>query len=555
MHTTHPTADDLLFLPLGGSGEIGMNLNLYGHNGKWLMVDCGVTFNDRLGVEVIMPDVSFIEKQAKNLAGLVLTHAHEDHIGAVAYLWRKLKCPLYATPFTATLLRQKLKEGGLLDKAPLHVIPLGGSIQIADFSVEFVTLTHSIPEPNALLIKTPLGSIFHTGDWKIDPQPLVGEKTDEKQLKAIGDEGVLAMVCDSTNVFTKGESGSEGDVRTHLEELFSKQSKGRLVVGCFASNIARVETIIKAAQKCNRQVALVGLSLQRMFKAAKEQGYMPDIDSPIDVDVAMKMPREKVVLISTGSQGEFKAGLTKISHDVHPYVKLDAGDVVIFSSRVIPGNEKSISALQNRLVLKDIEIITANEHDIHVSGHPARDELKTMYSWIRPEILVPVHGEARHMREQARLGLSCGIKTAVPGQNGVVLQLAKAKGSFVAEVDFGRLGLDGKRLVPMNHPLLKERNKLSQDGALFLSLTFKKSGQPTGAYDLTLLGLNLDQAEKEMIEEAVESTLDDIFNENSFKNPAENLPKIQETIRIAVRRTVTLKLDKKPLTVVHCLIV
>ena len=553
MTTPHPTNKDLFFLPLGGSGEIGMNLNLYGHNGKWLMVDCGVTFNDRLGVEVIMPNISFIEKHQKDLCAMVLTHAHEDHIGAIPYLWNLLKCPLYATPFTAAIIKNKLKDVGLLDQVPLHIIPLTGKLKVADFEMEYITLTHSIPEPNALLIKTPLGSIFHTGDWKIDPSPMVGEKTDEKRLKEIGNEGVLAMVCDSTNVFTNGCSGSEGGVREELEKLFKTKTTGRLVVGCFASNLARVETIMVAAKKSGRQVALVGRSLLRMFKAAREQGYMPDVDDPIDIAIAMKLPRERIVLISTGSQGEFKAGLTKISFDLHPYVKLDAGDSVIFSSRVIPGNEKTISALQNRFALQGIEIVTAHEHDIHVSGHPARDELKTMYSWIKPELLVPVHGEAIHMKEQARLGLSCGLKAAIPAQNGVMLQLAKAQGTFVCEVESGRIGLDGKRLIPMTSPLLKERLKMSQEGVILLSLTFKKNGQPTGVYDLSFLGLCLDVVEKEVLEDIVESALDTLFSEKSFKNTSDDFSKIQEMIRLSIRRAIGAKLNKKPVTIVHCL--
>ncbi|HET6223250.1 MAG TPA: ribonuclease J, partial [Dongiaceae bacterium] len=430
--TDRPGADEVLFLALGGAGEIGMNLNLYGHAGKWLMIDLGVTFGDDAtpGIEVIMPDIGFIEERRRDLAGLVLTHAHEDHIGAVPYLWPRLGCPIFATPFTASLVREKLREVGLAQAAPITEIPMSGRFSVGPFELELVTLTHSIPEPNAVVIRTKFGTLLHTGDWKLDPEPLVGPLADEAALRRLGDEGVLAMICDSTNALVHGQSGSEGEVRESLQELVGRLP-GRIAVACFASNVARVETIARVAAAHDRQVALVGRSLWRITEAARENGYLADIPPFITEHDIGYLPRDKALLICTGSQGEPRSALARIARDDHPTVSLEKGDTVIFSSRIIPGNERSIGELQNGLVRLGVEIITERDHFVHVSGHPARDELLAMYQWVRPRIAIPVHGEARHLRAHARLAESGQVGQALVIENGDVVRLAPGPAEVV----------------------------------------------------------------------------------------------------------------------------
>src|SRR5689334_19818641 len=397
---TIPAADELLFLPLGGAGEIGMNLNLYGHAGKWLMVDLGIAFGDDTtpGVEVVMPDPAFIEERRQDLAGIVLTHAHEDHLGAVADLWPRPRAPVYATPFAASVLRRKLTEAGLLDEVPVTEVALGGKFTVGPFELEMIVMTHSILEPNALAIRTKLGTVFHTGDWKIDPEPLLGEVTDEATLQQIGEQGALAMVCDSTNVFVDGEAGSEATVRANLEKLV-KTRRGRIAATCFASNLARVESIAKAAVAAGRHPVLAGRALQRMVDAAQECGYLLDFPACVEERQAGYLPRDKALFICTGSQGEPRAAMAKLANNDHRDLVLEEGDAAIFSSRVIPGNERSVGRLQNALMARGVEVITDREADIHVSGHPARDELVRVYQWVRPKIALPVHGEVRHMVE------------------------------------------------------------------------------------------------------------------------------------------------------------
>jgi ribonuclease J len=395
---TVPSGDELLFLALGGAGEIGMNLNLYGHAGKWLMVDLGIAFGDDSmpGVEVIMPDPAFIVERRDDLAGIVLTHAHEDHLGAVADLWPRLRAPVYATPFAASVLRRKLMEAGLMDAVPITEIPLRGKVQVGPFDLELITMTHSILEPNALAIRTRFGTVFHTGDWKIDPEPLLGDITDEATLRRIGEEGALAMVCDSTNVFIEGEAGSEATVRDNLEKLV-KTRRCRVAVTCFASNLARVESIAKAAVAAGRHPVLSGRALQRMVEAAQECGYLLDFPKCIDERMAGFLPRDKVLFICTGSQGEPRASMAKLANNEHRDLVLEDGDTAVFSARIIPGNERSVGRLHNALMARGVEVITDREADIHVSGHPGRDELVRVYQWVRPRIAIPVHGEVRHL--------------------------------------------------------------------------------------------------------------------------------------------------------------
>jgi len=396
------SGDALHFLPLGGAGEIGMNLNLFGYRGRWLMVDLGVTFGDPTipGIDVITPDPEFIVERKDRLAGLVLTHAHEDHIGAVPHLWPRLKCPIYATGFTASVLRRKLAEADLEDEARITPIEAGAPFDVGPFNVELVRLTHSIPEPNALLIRTPLGAVFHTGDWKLDPEPLIGAPVDEAALRGIGDAGVLALIGDSTNVFEDGRSGSESDVRKSLIDLVGRFER-RVAIAAFASNVARLETIAAVAKATGRHAALCGRSLWRMNDAARENGYLRDWPRFLGEEDAAKLPRHKVLIACTGSQGEPRAALARIAAGSHPKIGFDEGDAVVFSSRKIPGNERAIARLQDMLVHRGVEVVTESEHFVHVSGHPARDELVDMYQWIRPQIAVPVHGERRHLHEPA----------------------------------------------------------------------------------------------------------------------------------------------------------
>src|SRR5882757_4912786 len=406
--------DELVFLPLGGAGEIGMNLSLYGFGGEWLMVDCGVTFGgDAMpGLDVIMPDPGFIAERSDRLAGLVVTHGHEDHIGAIPYLWKRFRCPVYATPFARALLYEKLVEAGLQHEIPITEVPLSGKFTVGLFEIELITLTHSIPEPNAVVIRTPLGAILHTGDWKLDPAPLVGEISDEVALRRLGEEGVLAMVCDSTNALRPGHSGSEATVREALIDLVGRYDR-RVAVACFASNVARLESIAAAAVANDREVALVGRSLWRIYKAARDTGYLRNTPPFLSEDEAAAVPRDKILLVCTGSQGEPRAALSRIAQGDHPHVKLDSDDAVIFSSRIIPGNERAIGRLQNKLAKAGVVIVTEHDHFVHVSGHPAQDELAKMYQMVRPRIAVPVHGETRHLMAQARLAEQCQVPQSI----------------------------------------------------------------------------------------------------------------------------------------------
>lgn len=541
-----PTKKDFWFLPLGGAGEIGMNLNLFAHDGQWLMVDLGITFGDRLGIDIITPDPAFIVERKESLVGLIITHAHEDHVGAVPYLWPHLQCPVYATPFTASILRQKLKDKPWGKKVPIIEVPLSSTIQVGKFSVEFITLTHSIPEPNAVAITTPLGTILHTGDWKIDANPLVGEVTNHSRLTELGDQGVLAMVCDSTNVFTDGTSGSEEGVRDELTDLIRKHPEGRVVVACFASNVARLETAAVAARANGRQPVLVGRSLIRMEEAARQNGYLKDIPPFLDEDAAQGLPRDKVLLIATGSQGEPRSALARIASGQHPAIELDAEDTVIFSSRMIPGNERSISALQNRLVLQGIKVITAHEEDIHVSGHPAKDELRQMYAWVRPQILVPVHGEARHLQAQAILGLESGIPKAVIPENGTLIHLATGQPKIIDKVPTGRFGLDGERLVPMDSLMLRDRYRLSVQGTIVVTIALDRAGQPARPIHLTMLGVAEPGEEMDDLSREINRVIRKTLNEEQKNDEAR-----AEALRIVIRRAVNTRLGKKPLTEVH----
>lgn len=469
--------DELLFLPLGGAGEIGMNLNLYGFGGKWIMVDCGITFADDSmpGVDIILPDPQFIEERSKDLLGLLLTHAHEDHIGAVAHLWSRFKCPVYATPFTSALVAGKLEEAGLLGDVPLNIVPLSGSVTLGDFDVRYIPITHSIPEANSLSIKTPAGSVLHTGDWKLDPMPVVGEATDPEPFRALGDDGVLALVGDSTNVFRPGRSGSEQSVRESLEKIISGAT-GRVAVTTFASNVARIKSILAIAEASGRHAVLVGRSMWRTVHAACATGHLdPSMELLTDSDAGY-LPPEKVLLLCTGCQGEPRGAMSRIAFGDHRNIELESGDLVVFSSKIIPGNERPIDRVQNQLVSIGIEIATEKDHFVHTSGHPSRDELAEMYAWVRPELAVPVHGEARHLIEHAQFALENGAQRSVVIRNGDMLRLHPGLGEIIDRVPVGRLALDGRKLVAEDSSNLQMRRRLMFNGLIAVTVLLDAAG-------------------------------------------------------------------------------
>ncbi len=506
--------DELVFLPLGGSNEIGMNFNLYGfgppHARKWIVVDLGVTFGDQTtpGVEIILPDPTFIEEHAEDILGIVLTHAHEDHIGAVGWLWPRLKAPLYATPFTAFLLREKLREKGLLDEARITEVPLSGSIKLGPFDLTLITLTHSIPEPNGLAIKTPLGTILHTGDWKIDPDPLTGGVTDQDAIRRLGDEGILAMVCDSTNVFVDGEAGSEATVREVLGKLIGTL-KGKVAAACFASNVARMDSIIRAAEANDRRVCLVGRSMIRMSAAARSVGLLAGVQPFISDAEAGYFPADKVLYLCTGSQGEVRAALARVADGTHPHLTLGQGDSCVFSSRVIPGNEIPIRNMQNKLADRGVRLFTERDHPgLHVSGHPCRDELKQMYQWARPKIAVPTHGERRHLLEHVNLARDLQVAEAIAPRNGDMVRLAPGRAAIIDEVPAGRLYVDGGMVTPENGEALRERRHAAFNGVLTVAVALDHRGRIASGPQVRALGLpgdedyDLDEALDDLAAEA-----------------------------------------------------
>jgi ribonuclease J len=545
-----PAADELYLLPLGGVGEIGMNMMLYGHDGHWLMVDCGVSFGDDTMpmVDVVMADPAWIEERAERLVGLVLTHGHEDHLGAIQYLWPRLKCPVYATPFTAAVLRGKLHEEGLQSQVPLHVVLPGDPFRVGPFELDMVSMTHSIPEPTTLSIRTKAGTVVHTGDWKFDPDPLLGGPADKEGLRRLGKAGVLAVAGDSTNVFTKGHSGSESEVRASLIELLGRFT-GKIAVSCFATNVARLESIAIAAEANERSVALVGRSLWRIERAARENGYLADLQPFLTEHDAAYLPHDKVVYLCTGSQGEPRAALARIAQGDHPHVSLGKGDVAIFSSRIIPGNEKEIFRLQNDLVRLGVEVVTEKDAFIHVSGHPARDEMEELYKLLRPRIAVPVHGEARHLQEHARLALACGAQQAIEIANGAVLRLAPGEPQVIDHVPTGRLCVDGPRLVRLDSEILRNRRRMVFNGSAVVTVVIDAKGKLLGEPQLTALGLLDAGHEAEEHQAVVEAVVEAIeaLPPKSRKDDA----LVRETARLAVRRSLKDSHGKKPITDVH----
>lgn len=542
-----PAADhELVFLPLGGSGEIGMNLNAYGYGPpdarQWIVVDIGVTFgreDDVPGVELVLPDPTFLERERDNILAIVLTHAHEDHIGALPWLWPRLKAPVYATPFTAALVREKLREQGLLERVPLTEVPLKGQLTLGPFEIDFVTLTHSIPEPNGLAIRTPLGLVWHTGDWKIDPDPLIGETTDEAKLRAMAEEGVLAMVCDSTNVFVEGATGSEADVRKKLTEVISRCT-GRVAVTAFASNVARVETALLAARAAGRTPCLVGRSMHRIYNAAKSVGLLRDAPQIIDEEEAGGLPDENVLFLCTGSQGEPRAALTRIARGEHRYVALRQGDTVIFSSRVIPGNEEAIHQLYEAFIARGVELITADDAPVHVSGHPARDELKQMYRWARPRIAIPVHGERRHIREHVKLAQALQVPEAVAPHNGDMIRLAPGPAAVIDEVPAGRLYVDGASIIETDDDAIRDRLRLGAEGAVNIALALNGKNAIAAGPNVTVRGLAMaDEEDMELALEELERVAEAAFARMSHAGRQED-----EAIEAALVRSVRKAAEK-----------
>ena len=543
--------DELLFCPLGGSGEIGMNMNLYAYGKpseqKWIIIDTGVTFADDTipGIDVIYPDPGFIIDRKDDLLGIVITHAHEDHVGAITHLWQKLNCKIYATPFTAVLIKEKFKEKNIDINNFLQIVELNGKINLGPFKIEYITLTHSILEPNGLRIETPAGTILHTGDWKVDPNPLIGGKINSDRLKEIGNEGVLAMICDSTNVFSMGRSGSELDVRKNILNLMSNLKK-RIIVTSFASNVARMETIFFCAEKTGRQISLVGRSMHRIYKAARQCGYLKNVIDPIDPRDAKNISREKIVYLCTGSQGEPMGAMMRISNYTHPDVFIEKGDAVIFSSKIIPGNEKKLYKLHNQLVKEGIEVISEETEFVHVSGHPNREDLKDMYNWVRPECIIPVHGEHRHMIEHVKFAKEMQIKNTVLVENGDIVKIAPGgKPAVYDKAPHGRLYVDGSVSIEEDGQSIKDRRNISNNGFMDVTIIISSNGNIIKDPLLTIRGLPIYDSEE--FKFGLQEKIFEASKTFSLTNKKQESNLI-DAIKVTCRKYSREKTGKKPLT-------
>ena len=546
--------NDLLFIPLGGSNEIGMNFNLYHYKGKWLIIDCGSGFADDYlpGVDMMIADSSFIEKHKKDIVGMIITHAHEDHLGGVQYLylWNSLKCPIYTTTFTANFLKIRLNEYDFAKNIKIHEVKPGGKIDLAPFSLEMVPLTHSAPEMQAIMIRTEAGNILHTGDWKFDNDPVLGKKADEELLKSYGDEGVLALVCDSTNVFNKGSSGSEGDVRKSLIDIIAGCPQ-MVVVSTFASNLARLDTIIHAAQLAGRKVALTGRSLHRIKLAAEESGYFKDITPLISERDISRFRREELLIIATGCQGEPLAATAKLASNSHPSIKLAPKDTMIFSSKIIPGNEKKIFRLFNIFVKSGVEVITERDHFVHVSGHPSVDELQKMYSLIRPNICIPVHGEPVHIHEHVKLAKKNCIPNAVEVENGSVVLLEPNNAKVIAKVESGYLAVDGNYLLPIESPIFKARRRMRESGIVIASIVIDQKNMLAAKPILSMPGL-LDANEDMQLINIIKNDIAELIKtQQSQAKKALSKEQIEEKIKSTIRKTLKQEINKSPAIIVN----
>lgn len=542
--------DSLFFLPLGGAGEIGMNLYLYGYKGKWLIVDCGVSFGDETspGIDLVMADPAFIQERVSDLVGIVLTHGHEDHMGAIPYLWERFRCPVWATGFTADILRAKLEDVGLEEEVELRVVKPGRRFKTGPFEIEYVAMTHSIPEAHLLAIRTKAGTVIHTGDWKLDPSPIVGGLSDEKRLAEIGKEGVLALVCDSTNVFLDGHSGSEAEVRESLAHLIGHYPR-RIAVACFATNVARVDSISHAAKVNGRHVALAGRSLWRIEKAARNNGYLKGVPEFLSDRDGMMLPDDKVLFICTGSQGETRAALARIASGDHPNVELGTGDVVIFSSRIIPGNEKEIHRVQNGLARRGVEVLTDEDHFVHVSGHPGKDELKRLYALLKPRIAIPMHGEDRHLLEHAELARSLDVPEVMMARNGTMLRLSPGPAEIVDHIPTGKLAMDGGRLIRMDSTVMRNRHRMIWNGSAVVTVVVDKKGRLLADPKVSAQGLLDPETDAQLLEDAAMAVAEAI--EDMPSGQRRDDAALSEAARLATRRALYERVEKKPLTEVH----
>jgi|TARA_B110000438_G_C15802100_1_gene645606 ribonuclease J len=547
--------EEFIFCPLGGSGEIGMNMNLFAYgnqeNRKWIIVDIGVTFADDSvpGIDLIYPDPGFIIDKKNDLLGLVLTHGHEDHIGAIAHIWPKLLCDIYATPFTSVLIQEKFKEKKIDIGNKLKIVELNGNIKLGLFEIEFVTLTHSILEPNGLSITTPSGTVLHTGDWKCDPNPLIGESINEKKLKQIGDKGILAMICDSTNVFSPGHAGSELDVRNSILNIM-KTKKKRIIVTSFASNVARMETIFYCAEKTGRKISLVGRSMHRIYKAAKQCGYLGNLIEPIDPREAKKISREKIVYLCTGSQGEPNGAMMRISSYIHPDVVMESGDTVIFSSKIIPGNEKKLYKLHNQLVKNNIDVVSEENEFVHVSGHPNREDLRDMYNWVRPKSIIPVHGEHRHMIEHINFANEMKVPHAVQIENGDMVQLFPGdKPKIFDKAPVGRMFVDGNISVGQESQEVKDRKNISLNGFLEVTIIINKDGSVLKKPIFSHKGIPSNGETGNFVFD-LENNIEEICKTYSLKNTKQEYNLI-EAVKSNCRKTIKAKTGKRPYTNVN----
>ena len=543
--------DELLYCPLGGAGEIGMNMNLFGYgqedDHKWIMVDVGVTFADDSipGVDLIYPDPGYAEDKKDNFLGIILTHAHEDHIGAITHVWPKFKCKIYATPFTAALVTEKFREKKIDITSYLQIVQLGSTINLKPFKIEFITMTHSIVEPNGLRIETPAGSILHTGDWKCDPNPLVGDNMNSKRLIEIGKEGVLTMICDSTNVLSVGRSGSEKDVRDSMLKIIEKQKK-RVIVTSFASNVARMETIFYCAEKTGRNISLVGRSMHRIYKAAKQCGYLSDVIEPIDPRDAKNISSEKIIYLCTGSQGEPMGAMNRISNYIHPDVFVEAGDTVIFSSKIIPGNEKKLYKLHNQLVREGINVISEETDFVHVSGHPNRDDLKDMYEWIQPNSIIPVHGEQRHMLEHINFAKKLNVPHPIKVENGDIVRIFPGDSPEVFDkAPYGKIFLDGNIGVEEESKSIKERRNISQNGHLNITVIITTQGNIHNTPIVNFMGIPILNTEEFKI--SIQDEIDKIAKSFSLNNKKQD-ENFKDALKVTCRKFTKEKTGKRPIT-------
>jgi ribonuclease J len=550
------SSDELVFAPLGGVGEIGMNLTLYGFGDdrrrQWIAVDLGVSFADEAlpGIDLILPDIRFLREERRNLLGLVLTHAHEDHFGALLDLWRQLELPVFATPFTAALLRAKCESEPGAPTIAVTILPLGGRLTLGPFDIELVTMAHSIPESNGLIIRTPLGAVLHTGDWKIDPTPVIGEPTDAAKLRALGEEGCLALIGDSTNATREGRSPSEADVARSLGDLI-RTAPARVAVTTFASNVARLRAVAQAAAACEREVVVVGRAMERVIQVARETGYLEGIQELRSSDVYGHIPPSKVLALCTGSQGEPRAALARIAQDDHPEVAFSRGDRVIFSSRAIPGNEKAVMRVINGLVAQGIEVITDRTHLVHVSGHPRVEELKEMIGWVRPRILLPVHGEALHMAEHAALARRCGVDKVILCRDGELIRLAPGDPAKIDEVPAGRVYKDGALLVSAGERTVADRRRLGAAGVVSLALALSRQGELLADPEITLSGLPEADARGKRLQEIAYDAVLEVF-ESMPRAVRRDPDAVAESVRRAVRAALGAAWSKKP--VCHVLV-